>query len=105
MAGLLVACAPALEPSKQILGRWRSQDGLGAHFFADGKLEITYPANSRFRGERDPGHWKVVPGNKIQIAPAGENPTAFVCTVELLGRDHLLMKGADGASTSMKHVD
>jgi hypothetical protein len=97
----LTSCAPRLEPSKQILGKWQSEDGLAVQFFEDGAMKVSYPANSKLGGKHDSGTWTLLPDNKIEVLGEGSSERPVICTVTFLADDRLMVKGPDGASVRM----
>jgi hypothetical protein len=101
----VAACAPPIEPRKQILGKWRSHDGLSVQFYENGTLDLRYPSDDKLGGKHDSGVWTLLPGNKIKVSAEGCNDSSAVCAVTFLGPDRLLVKGPDGASVCMTHEE
>jgi hypothetical protein len=97
----LAACAPSVEPSQRILGKWRSNDGLAVQFFENGRMELTYPSEGQLGGSHDSGIWILTPDHKIKVSPEGGTEACALCDITFLDGNRLLVKGQDGASVSM----
>jgi len=99
----LAACAPKVEPSRRILGKWRADDGFTVQFFENGTMVLSYAPQSKFHGKQDAGIWTLMAGNKIKVSAEGFNEPSHDCAVTFLEGDRLLVKGSDGVALCMTH--